>query len=206
MANGEKQLDMRGRACPEPVMETRKALADSAVTRLSVVVDNDGAVENVSRTARNMGCEVTVEAALEGTFTIIIERAPLASGEQPVQDTTPVSCTPRTSLVVLFSQDTFGNGDPDLGRALLLAFAGTLPQIAPRPSTVIFLNAGAKLVCEETPFVDHVKTLEAAGTKVLVCGTCLDFYNLDKDLKVGTVSNMMEIAETLAAADRIIRP
>jgi selenium metabolism protein YedF len=153
-----------------------------------------------------MGCDVTVEAALEGTFSVIVERPPLAAGETPDLDASPVCCEPEKKLVVLFSQDTFGTGDAELGRALLLAFAATLPKLTPKPTTLVFLNSGAKLVCEETPFVEHVRSLEATGTRVLVCGTCLDFYNLEKQLKIGDVSNMMEIAGTLAEADKIIRP
>ena len=202
----EKILDMRGRPCPEPVVETRNALQDSGVTRVSVIVDNDAAVGNVSRTARNMGCDVTVEATPEGIFTVIVERSPLAPGETPKTDTSPITCATSEKLVVLFSKETFGSGDPDLGRALLLAFAGTLPKLTPKPSTLIFLNSGAKLVCEKTPFVEHVRALASSGTSVLVCGTCLDYYHLEKQLEVGTVSNMMEIAQTLADANKIIRP
>ena len=48
--------------------------------------------------------------------------------------------------------------------------------------------------------------LEAAGVEILSCGTCLDFFHAKEKLRAGRVSNMMEIAESLWAADRVLRP
>ncbi|WP_416366678.1 DsrE family protein [Muricomes intestini] len=52
--------------------------------------------------------------------------------------------------------------------------------------------------------MEHLKALEARGTEVLVCGTCLNFYNLADKLKVGTVSNMYDIAGAMQAVDKVI--
>jgi selenium metabolism protein YedF len=199
----EEKLDMRGRACPEPVIATREALEKRGVQSLTVLVDNDAASENVARTGQSLGCEVTVEATAAGEFHVSLLRTkPILDSGQHAANT----CTAGQNLVVLIPTDTFGVGDPDLGRALLLAFIGTLDKLSPRPSRLIFLNAGAKLVCDEPAFVDKVSALSEIGCEVLVCGTCLDFYHLDEQLKVGKVSNMMEIASTLASADKVIRP
>ena len=40
----------------------------------------------------------------------------------------------------------------------------------------------------------------------MTCGTCLDYYGLKEKLKVGTVTNMYSIAETMNQAGKIIRP
>lgn len=53
-------VDARGRACPEPVVMTKKALEadpDGAV----VLVDNVCAVENITRYASNSGYRVAKE-------------------------------------------------------------------------------------------------------------------------------------------------
>ncbi len=47
-------IDARGRACPEPVMLTRKALKDDS-DGVMVLVDDICAVENITRFASHMG-------------------------------------------------------------------------------------------------------------------------------------------------------
>ena len=202
MAETEQTLDMRGRPCPEPVIETRKALEQPSLLALEVLVDNESALENVSRTGRNLGCEVDVTVTAKGDFQVRLIRSEVqarAARDSPL-------CTTIEKVVVLIPSDRFGDGDPDLGRALIQAFIGTLKSITPRPRTLIFLNSGIRLVCESEKVIQEVRALAQSDCRVLVCGTCLDFYHLDKKLQVGQVSNMLEIATELANASNVIRP
>ena len=47
-------VDARGRSCPEPVILTKAAL-NAGNTPLQVLVDNQVAVDNITRFARNKG-------------------------------------------------------------------------------------------------------------------------------------------------------
>lgn len=58
-------VDANGRACPEPVLMTKKALIDHK-DGLTVLVDNEVARENVTRFAENKGFQVSVETTKEG--------------------------------------------------------------------------------------------------------------------------------------------
>lgn len=40
----------------------------------------------------------------------------------------------------------------------------------------------------------------------MTCGTCLDFYGLTGQLRVGEVTNMYAIAEKLTGADLVVKP
>ena len=60
MAENNRVVDARGRTCPEPVLMTKKALAQQS-GRLQVLVDNQGAVDNITRFAQNKGLAVRVE-------------------------------------------------------------------------------------------------------------------------------------------------
>jgi peroxiredoxin family protein len=42
--------------------------------------------------------------------------------------------------------------------------------------------------------------------EILSCGTCLDFYGLKEKVKVGMVTNMYTIAQTLLEAERVVKP
>jgi peroxiredoxin family protein len=54
--------------------------------------------------------------------------------------------------------------------------------------------------------LETLKALSEKGVEILSCGTCLDFYGLKEKLKVGRVSNMYTIAQTLIEAERVVRP
>ncbi|HPO04237.1 MAG TPA: sulfurtransferase TusA family protein [Treponemataceae bacterium] len=53
-------IDARGRACPEPVLMTKRAL-DSNSQGIEVLVDNITARENIRRFADNLGYQIIVD-------------------------------------------------------------------------------------------------------------------------------------------------
>ena len=55
-----KKVDARGLSCPEPVIQTKNAMA-SGEAAYEVLVDNVVAKENVSRYAVHQGYQVNVE-------------------------------------------------------------------------------------------------------------------------------------------------
>jgi len=55
-----KNVDARGRACPEPVLLTRRAI-DQSPEGVRVLVDNTTARENVNRFAVNLGYKVEID-------------------------------------------------------------------------------------------------------------------------------------------------
>lgn len=64
-----EQIDARGLSCPQPVLITKKALEQIKDGTIRVIVDNKPALENISRFARNAGCEVRTKE--EGRYFII---------------------------------------------------------------------------------------------------------------------------------------
>lgn len=55
-------VDARGLSCPQPVILVRQALSDKDSGKLTVLVDNPTARDNVSRTARSLGWAAEVVA------------------------------------------------------------------------------------------------------------------------------------------------
>jgi selenium metabolism protein YedF len=203
----ETTIDARGKACPQPVIETRRVLEDPAVREVAVLVDNQSAAENVARMGRSQGCEVRLEDGGSGEVRILLTRG--AVGEVPAAGAPPAeaaACGPGSRVAVFFAADGIGRGDDDLGRALMLAFVKTLEELVPRPICAAFMNSGVKLAVEGSAALEALRELEGLGVELLVCGTCLDFFGLEDKLAVGRVSNMYEIASRLVDADRVVRP
>jgi selenium metabolism protein YedF len=201
-------VDARKKPCPEPVIETRKALGESGSTEIEVIVDRQSAAENVARMARSMGCEVRLEDCGDGDLRVLLSR----SGDRPLPApaidgaASESGCGEASKVAFFIAADSIGRGDDDLGRALMLTLVSTLKDLVPRPTCAAFMNAGVKLTVEGSSAVQALRELEQLGVELLICGTCLDFYGLEDKLAVGQVSNMLEIASRLVEADRVVRP
>lgn len=59
------EVDLRGLACPIPVIRTKKALDGMQEGTILAIVDNPASKENVMRLARAYGCDVEVELSGE---------------------------------------------------------------------------------------------------------------------------------------------
>lgn len=88
-----------------------------------------------------------------------------------------------------------GEGNEELGRALLKAFLFALTQQETLPAAILFYNAGAAVTCEGSASLEDLQALQSQGVEILTCGTCLNYYGLTEKLRVGEVTNMYVIAE-----------
>ena len=86
------------------------------------------------------------------------------------------------------------------------SFLKTQSQLDRKPDAVLFYNDGVKLCCEGSVLLEDLRALEAAGIEIIACGTCLNFFELADELRVGRVTDMLEIASRLADAGSIVRP
>ena len=192
-------LDARGLACPQPVILTRNAMKQE--DRIVTLVDNETSLTNVSRMATKAGWHVNV---VEGDDEFRIE---LAKGEVVPQAGLLAAGSDEAAnapLVLVVSSDTMGRGDAQLGNILVRGFFHTLGEIHPLPQTIVFLNSGVKLACQGSPVLDDLCTLEAEGIEMLVCGTCLGYFELTQRRAAGQVSNMYDIAETMLGAGKVV--
>ena len=199
-------LDLKGKACPLPVVETRKAFLslnkDSEEVMITVQLDNQAACANVTRFAESQNFMVSQETHPDGTFTLTITRG--FSCELPTPD--PPRTEPRSTYIVYVDNRCMGCGVEKLGGILMKAFLKTLPELNSLPKTIVFVNNGVFLTTTDSPELETIKSLETAGCTILVCGTCLDFYHLKERLTVGQVSNMFEIATLLTGPDKVVTP
>lgn len=192
-----------GLACPKPLMMA-KAKIDEGARELSVRVDNEIAVKNVSRLAEKYGLNVAVEI-IEGGWSVNFSEGDRGVAAAAAPAAAP-ACTPAgCGYAVFIGKDHVGEGDPQLGYNLMKMAIYTLSESEDVPASVLFMNSGVKLVAgDEQQIVDSVNKLIEKGTEVLVCGTCLDFYGLKEQLKVGEVSNMYDILGRMQEAAKTI--
>ena len=192
-------IDARGLACPQPVIQTRKAMQQ--VDQLVTLVDNETSLTNVSRMASRSGWQVNVVPQGD-EFRIELAKGQNAAQTEPLVVGKAEAVT--GPLILVISSDTLGRGDADLGNILIRAFFHTLGEVELLPQTIIFFNAGVKLACEGSAVLDDLQALESSGIEMLVCGTCLGYYELKDKLAAGQVSNMYDIAESMLRAGKVV--
>ncbi len=190
-------LDCRAHKCPHPVVETRKQLLARPDAGLRVLVGDEIARDNVTRMAASLGYQVLVNST-EGGFSLDLApgQAVEAKAASPAQGKT----------VAFIAAETMGHGDDELGRILLRNFLITLTEMDQAPDTLLFVNGGVKLTAQGSEALEALDKLACAGADIASCGLCLEFFNLKDKLAVGRVTNMLDIAETLQQAGRVIRP
>ncbi len=193
-------VDARGAACPQPVIRTRNALKEH--DEVMTIVDNETSQHNVAKMAERLGCSVRIEPKEDGIYLHIVQAAKQQT-EPHLHPPTPAA-SPAGTLVLIIPDEQMGRGEAELGNILMRAFFHTLSEVSPMPDTIIFFNSGVKLVVEGSPVVDDLIALRDAGVEILACGTCLGFYNLKDAVKVGEISNMYTIAETMLRAGKLI--
>ena len=205
-----KEIDVRTLACPGPVLKLRDLL-DGGERAIMMHVADDLSRSNVTRFATSRGAEVEAEAASSGSFKIRITAGNDAAGSRPGEEELLDCALPETAaaagpLVVQISAATMGTGDDELGALLMRSFLKTQIQLEHRPDAILFYNNGVKLCCEGSVLLDDLKGLEESGIDIIACGTCLNFFELADQLRVGRVTDMLEIASRLAEAGSIVRP
>ena len=196
-----------GDACPIPVVKTRKAMETIKGSEVvETLVDNEIAVENLKKMAGQMGYQVKDQKLEEGKYSVQIMVTEAEKIEKIQADICDCKPTAASDKVVVIHSNVMGEGDPELGKVLIKGFIYALSQQEELPKTILFYNGGACLTCEGSASLDDLKELEHRGVKILTCGTCLNFYGLSEKLKVGEVTNMYEIAETMSKASLIVSP
>lgn len=196
-------LDARGLTCPLPVINTKKELEGVNIgENIEVIVDNEIAVQNLTKFANVQGFPVSSSKVSDDEFHVNISK-----GEKAVEEE-EVICEPnkKDNFVIVISSDKMGEGNEVLGHKLLKAFIFAVTKQDKLPKTMLFYNMGAHMTCEGSEVLEDLKLLESEGVEIMTCGTCLDFYGIKEKLCVGTVTNMYDIAETMEKASKIIKP
>ena len=203
----KKLIDCKGMACPLPVVNAKKASEELHTGDiLTVLVDNEIAVQNLSRFAEHKGFSVCAEKKADKEYAVIMQIAGTAAETAQEEDVACVMDSRRKGMLVVLSDNVMGTGDAKLGTSLMKAFVFALTKQDQLPDTILCYNTGAYLTCEGADTLEDLKLLESEGVTILTCGTCLDFYGLKEKLAVGGVTNMYDIVERMENAAQIIKP
>ncbi len=196
-----EKVDCRGLACPGPVLKAKEIIDKGAVQQFTVLVDNVAAKENVSRLLARCGYQVEIieqehDIAVTGkqnpgetACEIFVEAA---AGSQPKR------------ILVLVGTDRIGHGDDVLGGKLMANLLATLKEMGEELWRLVLVNAGVKLAIEGSEVLATLQALDNQPARVLVCGTCLNHFDIVEQKRVGETTNMLDIVTAMQLADKVI--
>ncbi|CCU79707.1 Hypothetical protein Cj1505c [Halanaerobium saccharolyticum subsp. saccharolyticum DSM 6643] len=188
-----KEIDAKGLACPKPVVLAKKAITSNQ--EVLIIVDNQTAASNLTKLGKKMGAEVSVVEESETEFRVMFKKTKSTDSENADSESETSG-----AKIYLIPSDTMGDGERELGQILIKGFISTIKELDPLPEKIIFLNSGVKLATKED-IIFYLKELEEQGVEILLCGTCVDYYELQEEVGVGDISNMFEIADNLNRGD-----
>ncbi len=198
-------LDCRELQCPAPVLKTKQYLEKNPVDQVSIQVDNDAAVENVSRFLNFQGFDVTVDSDPKGSI-ITGKRTMAAGGPEAAQVSDAPAALPadHSKILVMISADQIGKGDDALGRQLMINFIKTLKEMGRDLWRLVLVNHGVRLAIEDSSVLDELLALEKDGVDILVCGACLTHLGLMDAKRVGQTTNMLDVVTSMQLAEKTI--
>lgn len=194
------EVDCRGLACPAPVLKTKEAIETEGIDIIKVIIDNEAAQQNVTRFLESRNFRVSFEKG-NNRFEITGTRGDGTSQCEVMCDE-PLS--EKKKIMIMVATDSIGRGDEELGSKLMLNFLKTLKEMGDELWRVVFVNNGVKLTISEAETLPVVQDLEKVGADILVCGTCLDHFNLLDKKEVGETTNMLDIVTSMQVADKVV--
>ncbi|MFO0751705.1 MAG: sulfurtransferase-like selenium metabolism protein YedF [Thermodesulfovibrionales bacterium] len=198
-------VDARGLGCPRPVIMAEEALSGIEEGTVTILVDNEASVKNITRFAAKNGF-YSEALRVNGHWEVRIVKgypceAPAVETAQGRKSPEPVAAEAagesggkEKDLLLIVGSDTLGK-DEALGRVLMKGFLETMRATKETPHTIFLLNAAVKLATTDEEMVPILKDLADAGVEIFSCGTCLQHYGLEKELKVGYRGTSYHIVE-----------
>ena len=204
-----KIVDAKGKNCPIPVIMAKKEI-DGGNNNFLVEVDNKIAVQNLHKLANSQEFISSVEED-NGVFKVYFSKDSdsdnkLEECEECNQILEKIEGNKRDidTWSVFIGKEIIGGGSEDLGKTLMQMYFYTISESDKLPKSILFMNAGVKVPTLNEQAIENLKVLEEKGVDILVCGTCLNFYGIEKELKVGKVSNMYDITNAMKEALKVI--
>ncbi len=195
-----REIDCRGLACPAPVLRVKEAIEKDGLTEITILVDNEAAKQNVSRFMETKNFNVTVKGESD-LYYISGTLAADAPKENKILEKTDSA---NRKILVMVTSNTIGHGDDELGEKLMVNFLKTIKEMGDELWRIVFVNSGVKLTINDSPALEDLKDHEKNGIQILVCGTCLNHFNLLDKKQVGETTNMLDIVTAMQVADKVI--
>jgi selenium metabolism protein YedF len=191
-------IDARGIGCPKPVIMAEEALAKINEGTVEILVDNEASAKNLERFSKKNGF---FSETLRENKNWRIKIAKGYTCDIPSAEEKPIKS--KKDLLIIVGTDAIGK-EEELGKILMKGIFETMKVTKELPHTMFFLNTGVKLTTLDNEFISLLKEFEGMGVEIFTCGTCLKYFNLESELKVGYRGTTNHIVEGMKDFKRTV--
>jgi len=178
-----REVNAKGLPCPQPVIKTKEALESvKQGEKIKVILDNEASFRNVQKFVNAQKHKIVSTEKNGNEYIIVIEKVGDISKDVPISCEIPTEQKQDTFIII--ATDTMGK-EEKLGKILMKAYFETMLVHNLLPDRIFFMNTGIKLTTIEKDFIPLIKELEKKGVEIYTCGTCLKYFQLEDQLKVG---------------------
>ena len=196
-----QEINALGKACPMPVILTKRAMKEFPNEDLKILVDNKIATQNLTEMADQLGFKTNVEQSGVSSYVVQLtkESTDIESFSQVIEQESVLlekeTSSQKQPYIVSIHSETIGNGSEELGSTLMKSFFFSLSEQEQLPEKILFYNGGAKLTAKGSPILQDLQAMASDGVEILTCGICVEFFALEDKLMVGEATNMYRIVE-----------
>jgi sulfur relay (sulfurtransferase) complex TusBCD TusD component (DsrE family) len=106
--------------------------------------------------------------------------------------------------VLLITRNGMGEADQVLQHRLIGTYLKLLDENNVLPGAICFYTEGVHLAIDGSPVLEVLRSLEKKGVRLILCSTCVNYYNLAKRIQVGIIGGMGDILEAQHRAAKVI--
>jgi intracellular sulfur oxidation DsrE/DsrF family protein len=108
----------------------------------------------------------------------------------------------KTTIVI--NKNGMGEAPQELRETLIKNYLTLLIDETDLPTYICFYGEGVKLTLNTSHVIDELKKLQELGIKILICKTCLLYFNSIENVAIGDIATMLDIMGAQKNCDKVI--
>ncbi len=109
-----------------------------------------------------------------------------------------------SDTILLVTHNGMGDAEPELQLKLITTYFKLLDEHNILPAAICFYTDGVKLAAAGSPVLELLHSLEAKGVRLILCSTCVNYFDLAGQIEVGIIGGMSDIVEAQFKAGKVI--
>ena len=207
-------IDVKGKKCPEPLIITKRAIKKAQVgDSFAILLDNEVATCNLEEFLHEMKISTSREDNGDSSlisFTIGAEPIKVPNVSEFCAIPSPSNSNDQKGdYIVVLSSEGMGkdlDNSNSLGKMLMIGYLNSLAEQDLLPQKVILYNSGVLLASANADTIGSMKKLSESGVDIILCGVCVDYYDIKEKIEVGRISNMFEITRLTSTTGHVVYP
>lgn len=199
------KIDVRDKICPLPVIMIKDTIDNNKnFDYIEVLSNSEISVQNIEKMLIQLKYKNEILKINDNEYVIKIFNNYFLDRDinENIIEEKKVN---NSDYIVVINSNKMGQGDEKLSEKLLENFIYALSELKNVPKAVILYNSGVFLATDVSKNLEDFVRMKEKGVDILLCGLCIEFYNLKDKYKIGEITNMYNIVDMMTNY-RVVKP